>query len=240
MHPYGIHYFPLTLPFLLILLGLLAALSVLVLARVLRFAYSGLGISPGTFLLLMFLSLIGSSINIPIMQYPDAQVVSNQVVTFFGIPYVVPVVEHWPATILAINVGGAIIPIWLSLYLMAKNGLYAKAFWGIAIVSLACWWLAEPVPGVGIAIPVFYPPLVAALAALALSRVQAAPLAYVSGSIGTLIGGDLLNLDKIRGLGAPVASIGGAGTFDGIFVTGLLAVILAAAVSRHHTARSYR
>ncbi len=29
------------------------------------------------------------------------------------------------------------------------------------------------------------------------------------------------------GLGAPVASIGGTGTFDGIFLTGILAVLLA-------------
>jgi len=45
--------------------------------------------------------------------------------------------------------------------------------------------------------------------------------------LGTLIGADLTNLDKLSGLGAPVASIGGAGTFDGIFLTGILAVILA-------------
>jgi uncharacterized membrane protein len=30
----------------------------------------------------------------------------------------------------------------------------------------------------------------------------------------------------VQGLGAPVASIGGAGTFDGIFLTGVLAVLL--------------
>ena len=52
-------------------------------------------------------------------------------------------------------------------------------------------------------------------------------LAYVGGSLGTLIGADLLNLGVVRGLGAPVASIGGAGTFDGIFLTGVLAVLLA-------------
>jgi len=52
-------------------------------------------------------------------------------------------------------------------------------------------------------------------------------VAYVSGVLGTLIGADIANLDKIRGLGAPVASIGGAGTFDGIFLTGILAVLLA-------------
>ena len=39
---------------------------------------------------------------------------------------------------------------------------------------------------------------------------------------------DLLNLKKISKLGAPIASIGGAGTFDGIFLTGIFAVVLAA------------
>jgi uncharacterized membrane protein len=56
---------------------------------------------------------------------------------------------------------------------------------------------------------------------------NAPPLAYIAGGLGTLIGADLTNLDKVRGLGAPVASIGGAGTFDGIFLTGILAVLLA-------------
>jgi hypothetical protein len=66
-----------------------------------------------------------------------------------------------------------------------------------------------------------------AVIALLLSRRHAAPLAYIGGSLGTLVGADLLNLDKVQGLGAPVASIGGAGTFDGIFVTGILAVLIA-------------
>jgi uncharacterized membrane protein len=83
------------------------------------------------------------------------------------------------------------------------------------------------VPGLGIAVPVFLPALVTAVVALLLSRRDAAPLAYIAGSMGTLIGADLTNLDKVRGLGAPVASIGGAGTFDGIFLTGILAVLLA-------------
>jgi len=37
----------------------------------------------------------------------------------------------------------------------------------------------------------------------------------------------LSNLNKTRSLGASIVSIGGAGTFDGIFLTGLLAVLLA-------------
>jgi hypothetical protein len=65
-----------------------------------------------------------------------------------------------------------------------------------------------------------------------LSREDSAPLANIAGSHGTLIGADLTNLDKVRGLGAPVASIGGAGTFDGIFLTGILAVLLASLYAR--------
>lgn len=95
------------------------------------------------------------------------------------------------------------------------------------IVAIAVHSLAYPVRGVGIAVPWLVPPLVAAGAALLLSRRSAPSLAYIAGSLGTLIGADLLNLGKVAGLGAPIASIGGAGTFDGIFLTGILAVLLA-------------
>ena len=60
-----------------------------------------------------------------------------------------------------------------------------------------------------------------------LSLRYAAPLAYIGGSLRTLVGADLLNLGRVQGLGAPVVSIGGAGTFDGIFLTGVLAVLIA-------------
>jgi len=237
MHSLGIHYYPLTLPFLLVLLGVLTALSFLVVLRALQFAYAQLGIAPRYFFTWLFASLAGSYINLPVMRFSPEQMTQLQVIPFYGVPYVIPTVESWPGTILAVNVGGAIIPILLSLILIVKNGLYRMAAWGITIVSLACYLLAEPVPGLGIAIPVFYPPVIAAIVALLLSRQYAAPLAYACGSLGTLIGADLMNLGNIRGLGARVMSIGGAGTFDGIFVTGLLAVILAGAVTRWKLAR---
>jgi uncharacterized membrane protein len=74
---------------------------------------------------------------------------------------------------------------------------------------------------------VLVPALAAGAVALLLARQRAAPLAYICGSLGTLLGADLLNLNRLQGLGAPVASIGGAGTFDGIFLTGILAVLIA-------------
>jgi len=239
MHSLGIHYYPLTLPFLLILLGVLVALAFLAVLRVLQFAYAQLGIAPGYFFTWLFLSLAGSYVNLPILRLSPEQMTRLYEVPFYGVPYVIPSVETSPGPILAINVGGAIIPILMSLFLIVKNDLYRKAAWGVAIVSLACYLLAEPVPGVGIAIPVFYPPVIAAIVALSLSRRYAAPLAYACGSLGTLIGADLMNLGRIRGLGAPVMSIGGAGTFDGIFVVGLVAVLLAAIVSRFNRALSH-
>jgi uncharacterized membrane protein len=86
--------------------------------------------------------------------------------------------------------------------------------------------IARPVPGLGIAVPALAPPLLAAAAALALSPTATAAVAYVSGTLGTLIGADLLNLRRLREFGAGVASIGGAGTFDGVFLGGIIAVVL--------------
>jgi len=139
----------------------------------------------------------------------------------------IPVIEEWPGTVIAVNVGGAIIPSLMSVYLLIKNGLWVRGLLATAGVALVCHLLAHPVPGLGIAEPVFVPIITAAVVALVLSRQYAAPLAYIGGSLGTLIGADLLNLGKIHGLGAPIASIGGAGTFDGIFLTGIVAVLLA-------------
>ena len=138
--------------------------------------------------------------------------------------YVVPFVAQWPGTLIAVNVGGAVIP---TMMLLAKNRLWVKAALPTAAVAAVCYWLSRPIPGLGIAEPVFVPSVTAAIVALLLSREQAAPLAYIGGSLGTLIGADLLNLGSIRGLGAPVASIGGAGTFDGIFLIGIVAVLIA-------------
>jgi uncharacterized membrane protein len=225
--PSGMHYFPVGAPALLGLTILFMILAGFVAARLLTFASASMGLAPHTMVGVLLLSLLGSYVNIPIAYLPERHIVHAAVVTFFGIPYVVPAIGTAPATILAINVGGAIIPTVLSLYLMVRNQLFTLSLWGIAVVSLACHALAQPEPGLGIAEPIFVPCLVTTVMALVLSRRHAGALAYICGSLGTLIGADLLNLGKIRGLGAPVASIGGAGTFDGIFVIGLLSVVYA-------------
>jgi uncharacterized membrane protein len=225
------HYFPLAWPFLLALFVLLAFLVAMVELGILRYAYEKIGISRQHAFTLLLLSLFGSYVNIPVAQLPPEHVESNREVWFFGMHYIVPTVDDWPRTIIAINVGGALIPTLLSIYLVVKNGLYFSSLVGVTIVAYVVHQFAQPVHGLGISVPMYIPPLAAVATAILLSWRNAAPLGYIVGSLGTLIGADILNLDKVRGLGAPVASIGGAGTFDGVFLAGILAVLLAPTVS---------
>jgi uncharacterized membrane protein len=222
-----LHYLPLSPAFFSILVVAFLVLVALIQVGILRFAYTRLGVSPRVALLLLFGSLIGSYVNIPVIHLPEQQILSGREITFFGIAHVVPVVVDWPGTVIAVNVGGAVIPSVMSLYLLSKNRLWGPGLLAIACVAAVCHWLADPVPGLGIALPIFVPVLTTVTVTLLLSRQHAAPLAYISGSLGTLIGADLLNLGQVQGLGAPVASIGGAGTFDGIFLIGILAVLIA-------------
>ena len=218
------NYLPIVPAFFAILVGVFFIVLIL---RSVSYAYESLGVSHHAAMWLLFASLLGSFFNIPIAELPPEQVMTNQVVDFFGMRYQVPVVSHWQGTVIAINVGGAVIPTLVSIYLLLKNQLWVKGLVATTIVAVILHWTASPVPGLGIAVPVFVPALATAIVAMLMSRQYAAPLAYIAGSLGTLIGADLTNLDKVRGLGVPVASIGGAGTFDGIFLTGILAVLLA-------------
>ena len=228
------HYFPLAWPFLVGLLFLFFILVALVELGILRYAYVRMGIPPRYVLAVLLFSLVGSAINIPVAQFPPEQVVSGGLVDFYGVQYVIPVVREWPGTVLAVNVGGALIPVILSVYLLLKNKSYLRSVLAVAMVAFVTHWLARPVPGIGISLPVFVAPIVAVFAAMVLGWRHAAPLAYIAGSLGTLIGADLMNLGRIPGLGAPVASIGGAGTFDGIFLAGIVAVLLSPVSASSH------
>src|SRR5579872_163022 len=228
---YQVHYLPLTPALFSVLVVLFIGLIILIQLRILRYAYMKLGVGPGVALLLLFGSLIGSYFNFPVTVLPGQTVRSGQIVDFFGMQYVVPFVQQSPGTVLAVNVGGAVIPTLMSTYLVLRYQLWGKAAIAVIAIAVIIHAMATPVHGLGIAVPVFGPVIATAILAFLLSREYAAPLAYIGGSMGTLIGADLSNLDKITGLGAPIASIGGAGTFDGIFLTGILAVLLAGIVS---------
>ncbi len=225
------HYFPIALPVLLLLVLLFLTLLILIEVNVLAYAYQKMGINRHYIFALLLLSLLGSYVNIPIYQLPAEEIRSGGMVSFFGVPYVIPLVTEWPGTVIAINLGGAVIPTIISFYLIIKNRLFLYGLLGTAIAAVIFHRLAHPVPGVGIAVPVLVPAIVALVIALFFSWQRAPALSYIVGTLGTLIGADLTNLGKLQGLGAPVASIGGAGTFDGIFLTGILAVLLASLMS---------
>jgi uncharacterized membrane protein len=225
MQPSSFHYLPPFFGILVLLFGILIAVLQI---GILGYAYEKMGISRVGAYAILFFSLVGASVNIPFAEVPGGSRVFMQEVNLgWGVRGEIPVIKEWPATIIAVNVGGAVIPTALSFYFIIRNRIYTVALIGVSIVSLVVYQLATPVPQMGISVPIFIPPIVSAVVAMLLSRDHAAPLAYASGCLGTLIGADLMNFDELAGLGASVASIGGAGTFDGVFLTGILAVLLA-------------
>jgi uncharacterized membrane protein len=220
-------YIPIGLLFFVAFWFLLALLVGLIQIGILQYVFESMGVSRRYMLTLLLLCLLGSYVNIPIGHLPGEHMRAGEVIDFFGVQYVVPIVGDSEGTVLAVNLGGAVIPFILSMYLIVKNRLYGESLIAVTVVTILVHLMARPVHGVGIAVPIFIPPLVTAIVAVTISRRDGAPLAYIAGSLGTLIGADLLNLNKVRDLGAPVASIGGAGKFDGIFLTGVVAVLLA-------------
>ncbi|HZE22320.1 MAG TPA: DUF1614 domain-containing protein [Desulfobaccales bacterium] len=190
-------------------------------------AFMRLGISPSLIFWLLILTLVGSLVNIPIHRFENRQLVGEEVVSYFGMRFRIPRPGGTRGTVLAVNVGGALIPLVLSLYLISKISFGVGLPILLVVVTLVVNKLARPVQGMGIGVPGLVPPLVAALGAYLLCPPGLrAPCAYIASTMGILIGADLMNLGQIQQLGAPVASIGGAGTFDAIFISGIIAVLL--------------
>lgn len=191
-------------------------------------AFDKLGLSPESAYLLLLCTLVGSLINLPLFSLKADSAVQ---------PRIPPELPGWPffkllpftgKITIAVNVGGAVVPVAFSLYLIVNNPLNPLHIaTAVAVVTTIARTTSRPIPGVGIGIPMLIAPIAAALIAIILDPQQRAPLAYIGGTLGVLIGADLLRLKDIRNAGIPIASIGGAGTFDGVFVTGLLAVLLA-------------
>lgn len=137
---------------------------------------------------------------------------------------------------LYVNMGGAIIPILLSIYLTIKKKLsLKKIFLGIIVVAIVAFFVTRPVENRGIVAVIpyaFLPAFFASLVSIFLSWkdfIKAAPLAYISGTIGVLIGADFLHLWELlnMSISSPTnATIGGADVFDMIFITGIIAVVV--------------
>ena len=214
---------PLTISFL-IALFLVAMIQI----RIFEIAFAKLGLTPEISLLLLIGTLFGSGINLPLFSL-HAKKAGQMVMSWDKKPVweiFQPAMEG--KVVIAVNVGGCIIPVGLCLYFISLQVIAPeKLLIALLAVTALSFNLSRIIPGFGVGMPIFVAPFASALIALILDPAHAAHLAYISGVLGVLIGADILRLKNIIDLGAPVAVIGGAGTFDGIFLTGIIAALLA-------------
>ena len=214
--------------FLVAFLFLAVFLVAFIQVGVVSIAVDKLGLPPGALLLLLFGSLLGSAINLPLFTMQAEPPPQRPSHLLFRLGLLQPQRPFRGRTQVAINLGGGIIPIAFALYLWGHHPLSAaQVITAIAVVAGISYFASRPVPGMGVAMPLFVGPVAAALTALILGGEHSAPLAYICGTLGVLTGADLLRIGDIRRMGTPLASIGGAGTFDGIYITGIVAVLLA-------------
>lgn len=213
--------------YLLLLLFISVFLITIIQLEVLSIAFQKLGLSPRAALLLMLGALLGSGINIPLTSITSTPTPPPQEVPRWGRIWRPAAPHPTGRTTIAVNLGGCIIPAGLALYLLLRGLVNPfDLLLALLVVTTVSYAFSRPISGVGIGMPVFLAPLVTVVAALILEPENAAPLAFSSGVLGVLLGADILRLGDIRRMGVPLAAIGGAGTFDGVFLTGIIAVLL--------------
>lgn len=174
---------------------------------------------------------VGSLINIPVRRVTRTKPLPVDPLAVFGLYGWWPEPSVRAETVVAVNVGGCVIPAALALYESVRlvsqpGGLAALAIASVLSVAV-CYKLARPVERVGIVMPALVPAAVACTAALILAPSFATPVAFVAGVVGPLVGADLMHLRDVERIASGMVSIGGAGTFDGILLTGILALYLA-------------
>lgn len=196
-------------------------------------ALGKLSIAPQLAPLIVLVMFVGSLINIPVLREPVPAQLRHHPLSIWGLE------RYWPGMykevrerIIAINLGGFVVPILLVVYeVLLIGSQYPEVLLPLLIAVLinvyVCYLLAQPVPQIGITLPALVPGVMAAICALLLAPTLAAPVAFCAGVLGPVIGADLMYLKKIRETHVGLASIGGAGTFDGIVISGLVAVLLA-------------
>ena len=216
----------------LIIFLIMAVLFPFVFGELMLASLSKLHLSPSTALTLVIAIFVGGLVNIPVKSVVNDRDVVSHPLAVYGLS------DFWPQlqrvrreTIIAVNVGGCLIPVGLVVYEIIQlatfnpPALFAVAV-GCVVNSLVCYFIARPVTGIGIVMPGVISPIIAASVALLLAPDVAAPVAFAIGVIGPLVGADLMHLKDIEA--SEIGGyIGGAGTFDGIVLSGIVAAYLA-------------
>ncbi len=224
-------YLPVAYLLFLLLLLTFPFLWLVVTLDAVQTAVAKLGFSPNLSLLLLTLVILGSTVNIPLYERVSKVTVVPDLEQLWGMRFFwgIPLRRIEQKTIVALNVGGGLIPTILAIYQFTRvSPLLILVV--ATVVTIVSYYSAQVVPGIGIQMNALIAPLTAAMTSVLLtvgSDVPAAPIAFAGGVLGTLIGADLLHLPEIERMTPGILSIGGAGVFDGIALCGLLAVLLA-------------
>jgi len=220
---------------ILLLVGLVILLIPLLFLGVIGAAFTKLGFSWITAIVVVLLMLFGSYVNIPVYTIRRDMVRVSPDTTSYSADAPWSPAPVWD-TLISINLGGAILPICISLYLLYQavlitgTSLLVPVGAGVALVALVTFVSTRPVPGVGLRVPLIIPALTALLMGLLLfggAGIPATVLAFVSGTIGILLGGNLAQLHRVKALDVSDVSIGGAGTFGAIFICCILPALIA-------------
>lgn len=141
-------------------------------------------------------------------------------------------------TYLMVNVGGTLVPLLLVTWWLRRKTLpVLPTLVGTALVTLIAYRVVSFHPSLGIisTFPWFFLPVAGALFFGLLVSLRkplvGAPVAYASGSLGALIGADIMHIPEIHAHFAAaseksIISIGGAGVFDMVFLAGTSAMAL--------------
>ncbi len=216
------------------LVVLMLALTSIFLLQIAGFAFNQIGIPVWLAFVIIPGALIGSLVNIPLytIETEAPPRIEPQFPTDWGLSLQLIRSDPPKKTRISINLGGAIIPVLVSTYLILLNlSFLIPILIATLAVSIVVHRIARIRPNIGISTPALLPPLAAIIATMLVGAIFTGiinlyAIAYISGTLGTLIGADILNLGKLSQLKTETASIGGAGTSDGVFLTGLLAVLL--------------
>ncbi len=218
-------YLPVSLLLFLLLLLLLPFVWLVVAVDVVQAATAKLGFSANGALLLLALVLLGSTLNLPLYRkQTQVEIVPDFASLWMRQFWGIPLLQVRQETVVALNVGGGLIPVILAIYQFSRASAVSILL-VTAIVTVVSYFAAHVVPGIGIQMNPLLAPLAASLSALLIAGAQASPVAFAGGVLGTVIGADLLHLREIEAMPG-VLSIGGAGVFDGIALCGLFALLL--------------
>ncbi|WP_419788177.1 DUF1614 domain-containing protein [Pseudodesulfovibrio sp.] len=229
---------------LLVLVGLFFLFIFLPVSLVTE-AFSRLGLTPIQGFLVFIAILLGRTVNLPIYTSERLVMVPRRRSVQFTMDSMGRAlrVEEEPGNelkkqVVALNIGGCILPVLLSATFLIglhvsghAEGLFLWLPFATIIVALGCYAMSRPDPFTGLKVPLFMPGLMTFLSVYFFVPEPLRPVvAYVAGTLGTLIGGNLIPLlsPRVRSrIATPEISIGGAGTFGGVFIAGILAVLLA-------------